>query len=184
MRESSSGKVDMRSVLQAALASQQPGEDLDEALLRALKVEHPEEAPVLLVGLRELIDEEAARAHEDRQQTARRLAESGVLPSVLSGGLGLGPFKTQFVTSTVFRVGGKEYQSLDELPPELREQVAEALGKEGFRPPESATGRRPQAPGGVPQGGPARRPRADDRKATRMGCSVGLLAALWRVLVR
>ncbi|UCH36229.1 MAG: hypothetical protein JSV65_07715 [Armatimonadota bacterium] len=119
-------KVRMSPILREALASAQPGEDFDEALLRALKARHPEQATALLSGVTRMIEVEAQRENLDRQQAIKRLAESDPGPEIVlktSGGEG-----SRTVTeSQVFRVGDKEYHSLDEMPPDIRRMVERGM---------------------------------------------------------
>jgi hypothetical protein len=126
-------KVRVAPVLGEALASVKPGEDIDEALLRALKARYPDEAANLLPALTRIIDMEAQRANEDRQQAVRRLAQSDPGPEIV---LRISPGEPTRITaeSRVIRINGKEYHSLEEVPPHLRGAIERAMsGKRTVR---------------------------------------------------
>jgi hypothetical protein len=111
--------VHVAPILKEALASAKPGEDIDEALLRALKARHPEQAAALLSALTRIIEVESGRAGEDRNATVSRLADAEPGPQVTLRTSG-GQVPTTRTTSRVIRVGDKEYHSLDEVPPDIR----------------------------------------------------------------
>ncbi len=140
-------------VLRQALASTQPGEDLEEALLRALKASHPEQASALLSACSRLIELESKRAGEEKEQTIRRLAEADSGPEVKFSISGTMPRQTTIQT-TVIRVGDKEYHSLDEVPPHIRRAI------EG------------QLAGGKTE--------SRDTRKIRVGCSLAVIAWLLR----
>ncbi len=178
MSEKHSTKVPLPELLRAALSTRQPGEDLDEALLRALKAEHPHEAVWLLSAANQMIELEMQSTGEDRDQVVQRLAAAESGPEVTVHTAGLGPLRVSF-ESTVYRVGGKEYHSLDELPPKIRQSIEAALPPGMRRAVGAAEAEgQPELPGA----GPA--VRKDDRRPIRMGCSMALLAALWRLTGR
>ncbi len=173
MHEEHSTTVVLAPILRSALASRQPGEDLDEALLRALKAEHADRAPELLSGLLALVKMEMQRSHEDEEQVIQRLAATEPGPQVRLTDTGLGPSHLN-VRATTYRVNGKEYHSLDELPPDIRRAV------EGALPSGQTTLSAPNPPAGLSP--PARI--GDDRRPMRFGCSTALVALLLRLLSR
>jgi len=119
-------KVRISPIINEALASVQPGEDLDEALLRTLKLHYPEQASMLLSALTRLVEMECKRTGEDRQRVLSRLALSDPGPEIrvtVSGG----PISKTVTETTVIRIGDKEYRSLDEVPPDIRRGIENAM---------------------------------------------------------
>ena len=195
LRESAPGgegttTVQVGPILAEAAASAGPGEDIDEALLRVLKARYPEEATSLLSAVSRIVEMEARQSGEGKEAAIRRLAASGPGPEILlrrSGGRVVeGGFPTtvpgavsdtvsgtvsETVSETqIIRVGGKEYGSLEEVPPAIRRAIEEARRTGGMtrRVVVSGTDR------GMPR----------ERKAgLKTGCSWGILAVLaWPVL--
>ena len=115
-------------VLRDALASARPGEDLDEAILRALKAHHPEQGTTLLSALTRLVEIEMERTKETREQVIRRLAEADSGPEVMVRQTGGQPTRID-MESHVIRIGDQEYHSLDEVPPHLRSVIERAKAK-------------------------------------------------------
>jgi hypothetical protein len=178
MGEKQSAKVQLAPLLRTALASRQPGEDLDEAILRALKTAHPEHGALLLGIVAEMIDAEAKSANEDREQAVQRLAAAESGPEITLRTAGVGPLHASF-ESAVYRIGDKTYRSLDELPPHLRRAIEAAL------PP----GMRSTLGAAQAEGQPA--PLEQDKRVrivrgagatARTGCGMALLVALWRLV--
>lgn len=121
-------KIRLQPIAQVALNGWQPGEDLDEALLRGLKSLHPNEAAMLLPAVTRMIELESQQRKEDKKQVLRRLASSVPGPEInfrTSGGLGASPTFTTVTESRVYRINGREGQSLEDLPPEIRRAVEE-----------------------------------------------------------
>ena len=151
-------QVDLAPIVREALASRRPDEDLDEALLRALKAKHPEHALSLLPALTRIIELESQRAHQDKHQAAARLAQrdSGLRLHLktsrqLTGTPGNRVLETSSVTdTTVINIGGREYHSLEEVPAHLRPVLERAMKR--TTPPSSPL------------------------STKRVGCSIGLLA--------
>ncbi len=125
-RENASISFNLAPMLRQALADTQPDEDFEEALLRALKVNYPEQASALLSACSRLIEIEAKRAGETKERTIRRLAETDSGLKMNFRNAGLGPIQTS-VQTTVVRVGDNEYHSLDEVPPDIRRAIEEQL---------------------------------------------------------
>lgn len=115
-------------VLRDALASVRPGEDLDEAMLRALKARHPEQGSVLFSALTRLVELEVERTQETREQVIRRLAEADSGPEVMVRQTGGQPTRIN-MESQVIRIGDQEYHSLDDVPPHLRSVIERAKAK-------------------------------------------------------
>jgi len=107
-------EVQAAPLLREALREAQPGEDFDEALLRTLKARHPERAAALLAAFSSMLDLEAERAHENKEQAVRRLAETDPSPTIR-------------LSPPQVRVTRREYRSLEEMPPELRRQAEARL---------------------------------------------------------
>ncbi len=137
MTEHTETTLHLGPLLREALAHRGPAEDLDEALLRTLKAQGQEHGPALLAAVGSVLEMEMKRTGETREQVAARLAAEEQGPQVSFRHHGL----TTTITKTVkIRAGGKEYHSLEELPPELREAVARALpGGESETPLPSPT---------------------------------------------
>jgi len=122
--------IHLPPILRDALASTGAREDFDEALLRALKAHYPEQATALLPAVTRLIEIETERAGESRDQVARRLAAQDPGPQIVfkSSAPGSG-LATQVAQTTVIRIGGQEYHSLDEVPPHLRRAIEQSLSR-------------------------------------------------------
>jgi hypothetical protein len=193
MDEKHSTKVHLAPLLRAALASRQPGEDLDEAILRALKAAHPEHAVSLLAMATETIDMEMKLTHESREQVVQRLAAADPGPEVTVMTFGAGPLHMNF-ESMVFvgRAGDKIYRSLDEMPEDLRRAVEAALPPDKRHllltagsevPPALAPQVRRAIEDELGRGEKVRIVRGAGATA-RTGCSTALLIALWRLVWR
>ncbi len=74
--------VRLSPILSDALASVKPGEGTDEALPRARKARHPEQAAALLSAVTRIVEIESGRAGEDKQATLRRLAQEDPGPEI------------------------------------------------------------------------------------------------------
>jgi hypothetical protein len=151
-------KVRVSPVLRDALVSAGALEDFDEALLRVLKKRYPEQATELLSALTRVIEVESQGRSEPREQTVRRLADTDPGPEVVLRTVG-GPVRRTVAESTVIRIGGEEYHSLEEVPPHLRDAVARGMRGKGM---------------GI----------EGSRSRPRVGCSLGLGSALVALLVR
>ncbi|NIM05433.1 MAG: hypothetical protein GTO55_04865 [Armatimonadetes bacterium] len=129
-------RVRISPIIREALVSVGPLEDFDEALLRALKARHPDQAAALLSAITRLVEIESQRANEDKQQTLRRLADRDPGPEVVlrtSGGET--PGTTTTIERQTIRIGDKEYHSLDEVPPHIRRAIEEAKSGKTTRKP-------------------------------------------------
>ncbi|MCJ7821713.1 MAG: hypothetical protein MUQ26_01305 [Armatimonadetes bacterium] len=151
-------KVRVSPVLRDALVSTGALEDFDEALLRVLKKRHPEQATELLSAVTRIIELESQGKNEPREQTVRRLADTDPGPEVVLRTVG-GAVRRTKAETTVIRINGKEYHSLDEVPAHLRDAVARGMRGEGKRMAES-------------------------RSRPRVGCSLGLGSVLVALLLR
>ncbi len=112
-------KIDLASVATEALKQRQPGEDLDEALLRSCKKLYGEAGATVFQGVRSALSAIASKKNVD-QETA--------LQQVMSGHA-----SASIVTRTQTVITQKGSSSLDELPPEMRAEVEKTLasGKSG-----------------------------------------------------
>jgi hypothetical protein len=115
-------KVHLSPIIREALAAVESGEDFDEALLRTLKARYPEEAAVLLPAVGRLIEVEAKRANETKDQVLHRLAEAAPGPEITLN-FGGGNISKITAESKTYRVGDRVYHSLEEMPPNLRQAV-------------------------------------------------------------
>jgi len=129
-------KVDGRQLLKRALREMAPGEDIDEALLRACKALYPEQAMAVFGALGRMLDT-IGRTESDasRFATATRLAAS-------KGKLSISLHTSVTSTSHVAHIPGARTAagsgsvtvrtvtggSLDELPPEAAEHIRAILG--------------------------------------------------------
>ncbi len=145
--------IHLSPIIRDALAQAQPGEDIDEALLRALKVRYPKEAAALLPAITQLIAAQTGPGLGGKDEALRRMAAAEPGPEIKfrSSG-GSSPIRTTITTRQVITVNGKTYPSLDEVPPSIRRAIQSTIS------------------GGAP-----------DRQ--RVGCSIGLLAALVSALI-
>jgi hypothetical protein len=119
-------KVRVSPILRDALTSVGVAEDLDEALLRALKKQHPEQAAELLSAFTRVLEVESNRAHESKPEAARRLAESDPGPEIVLR-TSRGEPRRSAAETRVYRIGGKEYHSLEEMPPNVRSIVEQGM---------------------------------------------------------
>ena len=119
-------RVQAGPILREALASAGPGEDVDEALLRALKARYPEQAASLLSAVTRMVEVSASRTGEDKRAAMRRLAESEPGPEIVLRSSGR-PTPTVVKETKVRRLGDSEFRSLDELPPDVRAAVERSL---------------------------------------------------------
>jgi len=119
-------KVHVTPVISDALASAGPGEDFDEALLRALKARYPEQATSLLSAIARMIEVEGKGANEDRQQTLQRLAQMDPGPEITLTTSAGEPTRITAETR-VIRIGDKEYHSMEEVPLHLRAMIERAM---------------------------------------------------------
>ena len=124
-------KIHLSPILREALAAVKPGEDFDEALLRALKARQPQHATVLLSAFSHTIEAEMRRTNETKQQTLARLAQAEPGPEITLQTSGSEPRRTT-VESRSIMINGKEYGSLEEAPPEFR-RALEATLRDGRR---------------------------------------------------
>jgi hypothetical protein len=124
-RDTTDTKIHLQPIAQAALAEWQSGEDLDEALLRALKTEYPKEAASLLPALTKMLELESQQRGESKETALRRLATTVPGPEIsfrTSGG-GASPFTSTTITERrVYKVNGRE-AAREELPPEIRKAL-------------------------------------------------------------
>jgi len=148
-------KVRISPILRDALTSVGVTEDLDEALLRALKRRHPDQAAELLSAVTRMLEIEGKRAGESKRETVRRLADMDAGPEMVLRTAGDEPRST-VVESQVFQIDGKRYHSLEEMPPDVRRIVE--TGMRGERPA----------------------PRVGCSWALFGGWLLGLLRALWK----
>jgi hypothetical protein len=118
-------KIEIQPIAQAALLAWKPGEDLDEAVLRALKTEHPNDAAALLPAITKMIEMESQRRGETKETALRRLAATVPGPEITfrtSGG-GSSPFTSTTITEKhVYKLNGRE-TALEDLPPEIRQAI-------------------------------------------------------------
>ena len=119
-------KVRVSPIIGEALASVKPGEDFDEALLRALKARYPEQATSLLSAIARMIEVEGKSANEDRQQTLQRLAQMDPGPEITLTTSAGEPTRITAETR-VIRIGDKEYHSMEEVPLRLRAMIEKAM---------------------------------------------------------
>ncbi|MCJ7751733.1 MAG: hypothetical protein MUQ65_11675 [Armatimonadetes bacterium] len=173
--------VQVGPILSEAVASAGPGEDVDEALLRVLKAGYPEEAASLLSAISRIVEIEARQSGESKEQAVRRLAALRPGPEialrrsarrVVKGGFAATVSETVSETQHI-RVGGKEYHSLEDVPPEVRRAIEEARGKGG-------TTRRVVVSGSATGGS---RPGARN-VGLKTGCSWALMWPVLRLLGR
>ena len=146
--------VQLSPILTDALAQVQPGEDLDEALLRALKSRQPADAAMLFPALSRLIADEAQRRGGSKEEAVRRLAEAGPSSEITVRTSGQrSPTFTSVTETRVIRLGDSKHRSLEELPPQVQRAAEFRLSRR-------------------------------ERPNLRLGCSAALLSGLLAVLLR
>lgn len=116
--------VDVDELVREALAGQ-PGEsELDAAIARVAQARHPEIAGMLTDAVNRMLTAEMERHPCSRLEAARRLAQGQVQ----------GEMQVHTTTHT------ETYDSLGELPPELRERVERMMaGRQPSGPPPSGS---------------------------------------------
>jgi hypothetical protein len=108
--------IDAAAVAREALQVRQPGEDIDEALLRACKKLYGESGMFAFQGIQGALGALAGRGNLDRESALKQMAggQSGV----------------QMRISTTIRTTEKTgAKSLDDLSPELRAKVEQAFAE-------------------------------------------------------
>jgi rubrerythrin len=113
-------KIETASLARAAMADRQPGEDVDEALLRACKRLYGESSMVAFQALQNTLEALSRGKNIDKETALREIASGAVPLSVVTS--------TETVTTKQF-VG-----SLDELQPEMKNTAEQTLasGKRSF----------------------------------------------------
>lgn len=111
-------KIDVAAAARQALQERQPGEDLDEALLRSCKKLYGESGATTFQAVQNAVSAIAQRLNVDREKAVQQITEGKASISVVT--------RTQ-ITRNV------SAGSLNDLPPEMRAEVEKALasGKSG-----------------------------------------------------
>lgn len=150
-------RADVQQLLQRGLQELAPGEDIDEALLRACKALHPQQALEVFAALGRLLDT-LGRAQGDRSRfdTVTRLAaarnpltlavhtraSSASHDGLLGAAARITASRSGSVVATTLASG-----ALSELPPEAQERLRALLGGEpASRAPHAAATAGAQAP--------------------------------------
>jgi hypothetical protein len=129
--------IDVKSLVGDALNSRQPREDLDEALLRAAKARYGDRALEVFNALTAALDLQAKQSGKAREEALHDLAGPMIItrsaPRIVksfSFGKQVGGSKGTVSRTFSFSTSAK---SVDELPPEVRTQVAHALEEAAHR---------------------------------------------------
>jgi hypothetical protein len=110
--EEKSLQIDAAAVAREALRQREPGEDLDEALLRACKKLHGDSGPVAFQALTSALGALTAQLKLEREAALQQIAGGGTSVRVST------TIRTTQKTST---------KSMEELSPELRVKVEQAF---------------------------------------------------------
>jgi len=111
------GKLDVAGLMRRVLAEQQPGEDIDAALQRVARTEHPENAAKITQAIQQHFKLQQDRLANSRQQAAEILAKSVAYLSFDSKG-------NPSLQALMFEAKG-----LENLPEEMRLAIAEQMKK-------------------------------------------------------
>lgn len=106
-------KIDVAAVARQALQERQPGEDLDEAILRSCKKLYGESGTTAFQAIQNALRALAERNKVDQERALQQIIN--------------GQSSISIVTSTETVSTQKVVSSLDELPPEMRAEVEKAL---------------------------------------------------------
>ena len=111
-------KVDVATIARQVLQERQPGEDLDEALLRSCKKLYGEAGTVAFQAIQNAVAALAERNNVDREKALQQIMEGKSSISVVT--------RTQITQKS-------SAGSLNDLPPDVRAEVEKALasGKSG-----------------------------------------------------
>jgi hypothetical protein len=111
-------KIDVASVAREALTECQPGEDLDEAILRTCKKLYGDSGMTAFQAVQSAVTALAQQGDGDREKALRRIAEGNASVSVVAN---------------IHVTHNGDSKSLDDLSPGMRAEVekALALGKSG-----------------------------------------------------
>ena len=112
-------EIDARAILSQALDDTKPGEDTDEAILRACKTHYPGQHTEVFAAVTCMIEAAAEQEGLSKPDAVRRLVEtSGTVSIRLRTSSGSAPVAGQPSGTPV---------SLDDLPPEIRARVEQAI---------------------------------------------------------
>ena len=115
-------EIDAKQLLRQALAEVQPGEDIDEAILRVCKKRYPDNYSEIFPEVFRMVDMLAENMDGSRLEIVRELAAS-------EGSMSMTLHSTE-VTETR-TLTGEPGKLLDKLPPETRAKIARALASDG-----------------------------------------------------
>jgi len=104
-------QIDAKQVLQQALNEVEPGEDIDEAILRACKALHPEQHALVFPVMIRMVEMMVERQGGSKTEVIRRIAGS-------EGGMSI-TVQSSTVTKQVFkcgRCGHTESNEFDRCP--------------------------------------------------------------------
>lgn len=117
-------QIDAKQVLQQALADAKPGEDIDEAILRACKTLHAGQHSEVFTAVSRMIDAMAQGQGVPKDEAIRQLASSPGAATI--------SMHSSTVTTTSTATDG-DLDSLDDLPPEIQAKLREARATGGGR---------------------------------------------------
>jgi hypothetical protein len=129
--------IDVKGMAEDALRTRQPDEDLDEALLRAAKTRYGDRALEVFNALNAALDLQVKQSGKAREEALRDLAGPMIIARsapriVKSFSFGKQPAGSKGTVSRTFSFSTSA-KSVDELPPEMRTDVAHALEEAAHR---------------------------------------------------
>lgn len=115
-------EIDAKQLLRQALTEVQPGEDIDEAILRVCKKRFPDNYSEIFPEVFQMVDMLAENLDGSREDVIRELANS-------EGSMSMTLHSAEITETRTFT--GEPKKLLDELSPELREKFRQALTSDG-----------------------------------------------------
>lgn len=130
--------IDVKGMAEDALRTRQPDEDLDEALLRAAKTRYGDRALEVFTALKAALDLQVQRSGHSREEALAELSGPMIVAKSVSSVSKTFSFGAKpapgggKVLSRTFTFGTSA-KSLDDLPLEVRTEVAQALEEAAHR---------------------------------------------------
>jgi len=112
-------QIDAKQILQQALGQVGPGEDIDEAILRACKALYPGQHTEVFTAVNRMVETMLERRGGSKPEVIKQMVAA---PGTLSITM-----HTSSVSVPLGAQAGSAPKSLDELPPEIRQKVREAM---------------------------------------------------------
>lgn len=113
-------EIDAKELLRQALAEAEPGEDIEEALLRICKRRYPEQYTELFPDILGVIEMMTEQMRGSKDKVIRELVET-------DGSMSITLHSSDVVETKTY--SGDPEKVLKELPPDIREEVRKTLAE-------------------------------------------------------